>query len=303
MKQFIAILLPIIIICFNTLFAQDRNLVIPVRAAVTEDLNPPYTGRGWHRVHKRPVKKLLAKSPSRKTNICPDCHKKNAYRVNDPHTQLSEGGDIIKEKCLYCHPEKPDEKSATFTVLRPEIKFNRDLKELCLGCHSRQYDFSHPVNANHLLIPSDEMLSMMKASEAQFGVILPLNFNGEIMCATCHNPHERGVIPAEKAASRGASEKFRVRPQDYLFIGYDLVAVRIYVHHSYIKVTEVFAVVSIRHRADCDYFGDLSRTSDRLCSAGIARCGDNYYPGLNSVPNCQGFRIQNSIDIGFRAKA
>ena len=211
MKQFIAILLPIIIICFNTLFAQDRNLVIPVRAAVTEDLNPPYTGRGWHRVHKRPVKKLLAKSPSRKTNICPDCHKKNAYRVNDPHTQLSEGGDIIKEKCLYCHPEKPDEKSATFTVLRPEIKFNRDLKELCLGCHSRQYDFSHPVNANHLLIPSDEMLSMMKASEAQFGVILPLNFNGEIMCATCHNPHERGVIPAEKAASRGASEKFRVR--------------------------------------------------------------------------------------------
>jgi hypothetical protein len=96
-------------------------------------------------------------------------------------------------------------------VLRPEIKFNRDLRELCLGCHSRQYYFSHPVNANHHLIPSDEMLSMMKASEAQFGVILPLNFKGEIMCATCHNPHERGVIPVEKAASSGASEKFRVR--------------------------------------------------------------------------------------------
>ncbi|MBI5057475.1 MAG: hypothetical protein HZB61_12755 [Nitrospirae bacterium] len=195
----------------NKLFAQVRVEFTPAIEAIKENIDPPYTGRGWHKIHKRPVEKLLATEPYRKTNACPKCHQKNNYRINDPHTQLTENGDIIREKCLYCHLEKPDEKSATFTVLRPEIKFNRNLEVLCLGCHGILYKLAHPVNANHLRTPSPVMLSMMKTSEAQFDIILPLDFDGKIMCATCHNPHEKGVLPIEKASAKGASESFRVR--------------------------------------------------------------------------------------------
>lgn len=196
--------------------ALERGKEVPVTETVTDDINPSYTGKwGWHTVHKKTVRKTASKfqkgASLPKKDICSKCHKKNEYRIYDPHTQLTEKGEILREKCLYCHLEKPDEKSATFAKNHDEIKFVRSLEKLCLGCHSKQYRLAHPVNANHLLIPSSEMHAMMKASEDQYGIILPLNFEGEIMCATCHNPHERGVIPSEKSAAKGASEEFRVR--------------------------------------------------------------------------------------------
>jgi hypothetical protein len=35
-------------------------------------------------------------------------------------------------------------------------------------------------------------------------LLLPLGEEREISCSTCHNPHERGVIPASNPLSRGA---------------------------------------------------------------------------------------------------
>jgi hypothetical protein len=200
----------------NMLFAQESSKIIPVTNNATDNIDFPYYGEwGWHKVHMRPLKRFLIKSPltpSRKIDVCFKCHdKKNEFRICDPHTQLNEKGDIIREKCLYCHLEKPDEKSATFEIHRKEVKFIRNLETLCLGCHSSQYHRAHPVNANHVLKPSAEMLSMMKKTEEEFDIVLPLNYDGKIMCATCHNPHERGVIPNEREAAGGASEKFRIR--------------------------------------------------------------------------------------------
>ncbi|HDH04660.1 MAG TPA: hypothetical protein ENH01_02960 [Nitrospirae bacterium] len=196
--------------------AEERVNLARVPAPAIDDIDPSYYGEwGWHKVHKRAVrntvKKIQKGSSLPKRGICSKCHENNKYRIFDPHTQLTDSGDIIKEKCLYCHPEKPDEKNATFAGNASDIKFVRNLDVLCLGCHSKQYNDAHPVNANHIRKPSDEMQAMMESSEHQFNIILPLNYKGEIMCATCHNPHERGVIPGEKSAAKGASEKFRVR--------------------------------------------------------------------------------------------
>jgi hypothetical protein len=201
----------------NVLFAQENGRIVPVTTINTADnIDVPYKGKwGWHKVHMRPLKRFLIGSPltsSRKIDVCFRCHQKNDYRICDPHTQLNKKGDIITEKCLYCHLEKPDEKVATFQIYRSEIKFSRKLEDLCLGCHSnKQYVLAHPLNANHLLKPSAKMLSMMKKTEKQFGILFPLAFDGKIMCATCHNPHERGVIPDEREASGGAGEKDRIR--------------------------------------------------------------------------------------------
>ncbi len=204
----------------NMLLAQDKGVSIPITTTAhnpADNVNVPYSGKwGWHKVHVRPLKRfLVGQSPltsARKIDVCFKCHQKNDYRICDPHNQLNSNGKIITEKCLYCHSEKPDEKLAAFSKYRSEVKFNRNIEDLCSGCHSSNlYIVAHPLNANHLRKPSDKMLSMMKKTEEQFGVIFPLNYNGEVMCATCHNPHQKGVMPEDRGAAAGAGEKDRIR--------------------------------------------------------------------------------------------
>lgn len=212
------LMLLIVTLASNMLSAQESGKIAPAGANIaTDNIDFPYYGKwGWHKVHMRPLKRFLIGSspftPSRKIDVCFECHKKNKYRICDPHTQINEKGNIIEEKCLYCHLEKPDEKRATFKIHRSEIKFNRDIEMICMGCHgAKQYQLAHPFNANHLLKPSAEMSLMMKKTEKQFGIIFPLDYDGKIMCATCHNPHQRGVIPNERDAAGGAGEKGRIR--------------------------------------------------------------------------------------------
>ncbi|MBI4682030.1 MAG: hypothetical protein HY757_02885 [Nitrospirae bacterium] len=119
-----------------------------------------------------------------RTTLCFRCHDEKKYTMLDPHNQLTETGAIIIDKCLYCHTEKPDEKTATF-------------KEV------------HLIGNLEVLPPA--ILNNMKSTENKFGIILPLNYEGKITCPTCHNPHERGVIPRDRASAKGASEKYRLR--------------------------------------------------------------------------------------------
>jgi len=141
-----------------------------------------------------------------RTDLCFRCHDERKYTMLDPHNQLTKDGKIIVEKCLYCHKEKPDELHEHFN----EVKLIGNLEVLCYRCHFKQSKF-HPINANHLRRPSDKTRAIMKASEKKFNIILPLNYKGNITCPTCHNPHERGVLPAGQANSKGASEKYRLR--------------------------------------------------------------------------------------------
>ena len=141
-----------------------------------------------------------------RTDLCFRCHDEKKYTMLDPHNQLNKEGKIIEEKCLYCHVEKPDEKNAHFE----DVKLIGNLEVLCFRCHFKQSQF-HPINANHFRKPSKNTRMIMKRSEKKFNIILPLNYKGKITCPTCHNPHERGVLPAGQANAKGASEKYRLR--------------------------------------------------------------------------------------------
>jgi len=211
-KSVLIFFLLLVFFVSNTSYSGWFNKPITPDASGPDKIDPPFKGEwGWHKVHKSTPNKLLAKmKPFRKTDICMNCHIKE-NKIFDPHTQLNITGEIIKEKCLYCHTEKPDEKNATYDTHEMGVRFNSDIDTLCMGCHSRIYQISHPVNAYHLLKPTEEIFSRMKESEVKFGIVLPLDYEGKIMCATCHNPHERGVMPNERIAAKGASEKFRIR--------------------------------------------------------------------------------------------
>lgn len=150
--------------------------------------------------------------PSR-TAICYKCHDEAKYRMLDPHRQLDKTGKIIKEKCFYCHNSIPelDRRKATnkdqyFDLINPIGELNA----LCYRCHYKQVKL-HPINADHLKKPSPRIAKVMKRSEQQLGIILPLDRKGNVTCITCHNPHERGVIDGEAPGAGGAGESYRLR--------------------------------------------------------------------------------------------
>lgn len=148
-----------------------------------------------------------------RTFLCYQCHKEEQYKMLDPHKQLDASGAINPESCLYCHETKPDELHATLESRKngeDTLRLVGDLEVLCLRCHNEKAG-NHPLNKNHRVKPTEKVASRMLWSEKNLWIVLPLNDEGKITCITCHNPHERGVIPSEKAASAGASDKGRLR--------------------------------------------------------------------------------------------
>ncbi len=147
-----------------------------------------------------------------RTDICFNCHNQDEYNMLDPHNQIDEYGNIIEDKCLYCHTEKPDEKTDSFKKgsYGKQVKLIGKLMPLCVRCHPTK-ERMHPINANHLQRPSTMTLANIRESEKKYDVILPLSNKGELTCATCHNPHEKGVLPKRKASAKGAGEKYRLR--------------------------------------------------------------------------------------------
>ena len=151
-------------------------------------------------------KMLLRGGPYKnRTSICFICHDDGKYRKLNPHEQLDKKGAIIVEKCLYCHEEKPDEKRAK----HEDIKLIGDYESLCERCHMRRNRRS--LHDSHIRIPSPKVLARIKQMENEFGIVLPLSDSGKVTCATCHNPHEKGVIPDYKAGSKIKGEGHRHR--------------------------------------------------------------------------------------------
>lgn len=143
-----------------------------------------------------------------RTDLCFRCHDASLYNRYNPHQgQLDINGNMVKSQCLYCHIEKPDELIASFN----EVKFQGDLLILCKRCHAMSVN--HPANVNHIVMPTLAYIEKMRRTEKQFGIVLPLDYEGKIFCATCHNPHQKGVIPLAKLGARGASAEYKKRLQ------------------------------------------------------------------------------------------
>ena len=59
----------------------------------------------YRQCQKQEVDKVsLRGMPYRKaTDFCFKCHDQKSYVMLDPHEQLDKKGEIVTEKCLYCH--------------------------------------------------------------------------------------------------------------------------------------------------------------------------------------------------------
>jgi len=62
----------------------------------------------------------------------------------------------------------------------------------------------------HFVPPSEAVLQNMRESQAETGIELPLNpQNGEIFCATCHNPHDFKVGGEHGSQESGMEHRLR----------------------------------------------------------------------------------------------
>ncbi len=148
---------------------------------------------------------LRGKQRSR-SGFCFLCHVGENYNRLNPHEQqVDEQGRIQEETCLFCHSSVPDQQvpgvgTVQFVVKNPNAT--------CIGCH-HGFTKAHPAGTDHLKVPSRTIMRVLKSSEQRIGVALPL-FKGKIVCTTCHNPHQAGVIRFAAAAT-GAKRGHKLR--------------------------------------------------------------------------------------------
>lgn len=138
-------------------------------------------------------------------DFCYRCHVQSSYARFNPHQQLDSTGQVLHATCIYCHTTEPDASKTTYH----EVKLIGTFTELCKGCHyatARQ-----PLHVRHLRKPPLEIAQHMKDMEKQYKIVLPLDEHGHITCATCHNPHQKGLIPDRRAGAGGAGATHRHR--------------------------------------------------------------------------------------------
>jgi hypothetical protein len=157
---------------------------------------------------------------SSRTDLCFNCHDPENYQRKNPHDQITDEGDLNTEACFYCHKTTPN-RTLSRDIYDVSFNINESLEKLCTGCHPYRPHpggawFSSRGNtpgggANHLRVPPDEFLQQIIKTRKELDIVLPLEpETGRIFCATCHNPHERGVQFLARA-DKGADGYKRLR--------------------------------------------------------------------------------------------
>jgi hypothetical protein len=157
--------------------------------------------------------------------FCSRCHASEDYRPFNAHDQIDANGPKT-DVCAWCHSDVPDVDS--YREEAPANTLRGKSSKVCVNCHSMGKD--HPTHSHMEATPSAETMSHISAYELQAKLRLPfdqlLKFataakrtpraipfdeNGRIACYTCHNPHEKGLLPEANPRSLGAEAKQATR--------------------------------------------------------------------------------------------
>jgi hypothetical protein len=154
--------------------------------------------------------------------FCFRCHVEEKYRPFNVHDQL-DNGKIKMNTCEWCHIKSPE------ATIRLKIGEPYALRTssfiLCSSCHN--VGMAHPSNSPHLALHvTSDILDYMSAYELQpqmdmsmpallhyvraakrYPRSIPLDADGSIVCYSCHNPHEKGLLPNSNPRSIGAEPK------------------------------------------------------------------------------------------------
>lgn len=157
--------------------------------------------------------------------FCFRCHVQENYQTFNAHDQL-EADKPKTDTCIWCHDRVPDVNSSIKEGASYALRGKSS--NLCNNCHT--VEKNHPTGDSHMhATPTEKMMWHMSAYELQprmnlsFKQLLeyvraanraprsiPLDENGRITCYSCHNPHEKGLLPNWNPRSIGAEPKHAV---------------------------------------------------------------------------------------------
>jgi len=165
------------------------------------------------------AKQPEAQPPVKEKEKPPYSRDEAVLTIINPHEQIDDEGHVLWRTCLVCHTEVPDIRKKT-TIKNVKIKYaDEDFNRLCKACHTvRIHPASEGINVtmadmeapNHLVEPSKAVYLSIRLTKKEVPMMMPLNpANGKIICVTCHNPHERGLLPGR--ADWGGDSLVRLR--------------------------------------------------------------------------------------------
>jgi hypothetical protein len=128
------------------------------------------------------------------TAFCSNCHDPAALKRPNIHSMLDDSGKIREDHCTYCHEAVPQERERPHRAV--DYRLRLPPEQLCYGCHGKTPHFN--ALEHQAAKPDEAMRRHIRESERQQGIRLPLSGEGQVMCPTCHAPHQYGVIDERK---------------------------------------------------------------------------------------------------------
>ncbi len=147
-------------------------------------------------------------------SFCQNCHKNDNFQANNIHQMLDRNGEIKEQNCLYCHdklPEQDDDKRNKLPI--DDLAKLRIAKEtICFGCHLKT---PHLNALEHQVTADEEMLKHIKNTERNKKIAIPLSDKNQVICISCHSPHQRGVLAIDSPLGKQVNNNDLTRGVHY----------------------------------------------------------------------------------------
>ena len=146
--------------------------------------------------------------------FCQNCHKTDAYQAKNIHRMLDRNGGIKKQNCLYCHDKLPeqDDKKRREIAQSERAKLRIPKETICYGCHLKT---PHLNALEHQVKVDQQMYEHIKKTEQLKNIALPLGAKDQVICISCHSPHQRGVLADNSPQGKQVSNNDLTRGVHY----------------------------------------------------------------------------------------